>query len=233
MSALTEVARSFGQSLRIPSHMILTKLTLHQLHPLSLAIIAYWRGLPLSPEWVQELKDAANVKKLVRWLHRSLEFQNFPRDPGNNNPITFKGRFPFIWTGRVKDGDCLVNPDLKCCPESLKGTIISDMKPRGVEGPCKGGSSSKRQAGGSCPLIINPGNGGDEPGGPGAIKYAPGAPSPTCVSGCGKACEGFYYLPNATGIPPDHWDPENPAPPASELDPRPSQDDQDNGDSQA
>ena len=181
--------------------------------PLVVGTIAYWRGLkiPESSGWAAELQDPANVKKLVQYMHRKLAYTDLPIPYDPSIPPrrgSHLGRVPFLWTGRVKGGDCLVDPTLAGCPADMAGRSISNLQPRGADCASSGraGKSRRRQAGGSCPLVLNPGSGGG-----GSITYASGTPSPTCVSGCGTLCSGFYCLPNPTGTPPDYWDPEDPS----------------------
>ncbi|KAL2198358.1 pectate lyase superfamily protein-domain-containing protein, partial [Corynascus similis CBS 632.67] len=183
--------------------------------PLVAGTIAYWRGLkiPESSGWAAELQDPANVKKLVHYMHRKLEYPSFRIENEGELPTRIgprRSRYPFLWTGRVKGGDCLVDPTLEGCPPDMAGKKIADMQPRGAD--CAAGSarrSSKRQDGDSCPLVLNPGS-GDSSGEGGSITYARGTPSPTCVSGCGTTCSGYYCVPQPTGMPPDYWDPEDP-----------------------
>ncbi|KFA45429.1 hypothetical protein S40293_10065 [Stachybotrys chartarum IBT 40293] len=191
--------------------------------PLVVSTIAYWRGLRLAGTWAAELAEPANVKRLVMYMHRRLTFPEKRIRDYETNYNNFK--VPFIWTGRVEDGDCLVNPSLPGCPSNLRGARIQDLQPRGAD--CSARSrrarSSKhqvRQDGDSCPLVVSPGNGGND-GDP--ITYSPGTASPTCLSGCGDLCSGYYCLPTPTGTPPDYWDPEDPAhpPEQSNLPPLP------------
>lgn len=142
------------------------------------------------------------------YMHRSLSYPSFPITPYPTNYNDIK--VPFIWTGRVDGGDCLVNPVLPGCPQGLSGSNIADLQPRGadcatIRSRRRGTRNLVRQDGGTCPLIVSPGDGSGEP-----ISYEPGNPSPTCVDGCGELCTGYYCLPTPTGTPPDYWDPEDP-----------------------
>ncbi|KAF2992905.1 hypothetical protein E8E14_000151 [Neopestalotiopsis sp. 37M] len=84
--------------------------------PLVAGVIAYWRGLPnMKQQWKDELRDPANVKKLVRFMQRNIPSPGIDVNRGEQ-PWLDKPQVPFIWTGRVKDGDCLVDPTLKGCP---------------------------------------------------------------------------------------------------------------------
>lgn len=157
------------------------------------------------------------------YMHRSLQYPSIRiPDYPDKNPIP--QRVPFIWTGRVADGDCLVNPKLKRCPPYLAGSSIADLKPHGAD--CAGGLSSarhsrkrKRQDSASCPLILRPGGPSNDEGGQGnPLTYKPGEPSPTCASGCRKLCTEYYCSPIPTGTPPDFWDPEDPAHPPQTSD---------------
>lgn len=163
-------------------------------------------------------------------MHRSLQYPciHIPDRPRSPIGDPVPKRVPFIWTGRVADGDCLVDPKLKGCPPDLAGSSIADLKPHGAD--CAGGSGSrhsrkrKRQDSGSCPLIVRPGDSSNGGGGQGdPLTYKPGEPSPTCAAGCGKLCTGYYCAPTPTGTPPDFWDPEDPAHPPQTLDTKPPQ----------
>lgn len=99
-------------------------------------VIAYWRGLkiPESSGWADELKKPANVKTLVLYMHRPLEYGDLPISGEELPPRTGARleRVPFIWTGRVKGGDCLVDPTLEGCPPNLAGKRIADLQPGGA-----------------------------------------------------------------------------------------------------
>ncbi|KAH8130890.1 hypothetical protein LI328DRAFT_161742 [Trichoderma asperelloides] len=203
--------------------LILGDVLLQVTAPHITAVIAYWRSLQDAGSWNSELAKPANVKKLVMYMHRSLQYPSIRiPDYPDKNPIP--QRVPFIWTGRVADGDCLVNPKLKRCPPYLAGSSIADLKPHGAD--CAGGLSSarhsrkrKRQDSASCPLILRPGGPSNGEGGQGnPLTYKPGEPSPTCASGCRKLCTEYYCSPIPTGTPPDFWDPEDPAHPPQTSD---------------
>ncbi|EGX95651.1 peptidase, putative [Cordyceps militaris CM01] len=129
------------------------------------ALIAYWRSLNLAGSWGSELERPVNVKKLVMYMHRSLEYRRL-RIPDLPEENPNKMRVPFIWTGSVKGGgNCLVQPTLEGCPPELKArSKIADLKPRGADCAGTSGSTRKRQGDDSCPLVRRPGSpsGGDD-----------------------------------------------------------------------
>ncbi|KAI1373680.1 pectate lyase superfamily protein-domain-containing protein [Hypoxylon crocopeplum] len=170
--------------------------------PMVCALVAYWRGLQgVEAGWKEELKEPANVKKLLRFMHREIAPKNIPMNLVTNL-MTYppKQRKPFVWTGWYEGGNCLETPDPeKGCPEGP----LSDLTP--------GGSCpvAKRQVGGgSCQL---PGSSGGDVGDP--ISYQPGSASPTCNANCGTLCTGYYCTPDPTGLPPGYYDPKDPAHP--------------------
>ena len=101
---------------------------------------------------------------------------------------SFEGGVPFIWNGQIFGHTCmLTNPDAADCP------VIDESM---FEKPTFSCIIQKRD--GSC----------ERP----AITYELGPPGPTCDGSCvpGTLCEGFYCVPNPTGIPPDFLDLNNP-----------------------
>ncbi|ETS74683.1 hypothetical protein PFICI_13167 [Pestalotiopsis fici W106-1] len=180
--------------------------------PLVAGTIAYWRGLPgVRADWVEELKDPANVKKLLRFMQRPIKAQTIQVPDGT------RSRVPTIWSGRVPDGDCLVNPKLKGCP--IFTDKIADLAPFGAGDCGPGGSGIKRrQDGQGWTCVIGGGDGGNGGGNNGGsnpngltISYKPGPVSPTCNAGCGTRCSGYYCDPTPTGEPPGYYDPLDPS----------------------
>jgi len=151
--------------------------------PLLVGLIAYWRGLPdIRPQWQEELKIPYAVKKLVGFMHRPLAFPDYG---GVQIVGDRKARVPFVWSGRVKGGDCLVDPNLEGCPPFKDHIYL--LPPNGA--------STGGEAGGS-------------------ITFSPGAPSPTCRAeqACGTLCTGYYCAPSSpAGPPPDYHDPADPS----------------------
>ncbi|KAK7943020.1 Glucan 1-3-beta-glucosidase [Apiospora aurea] len=173
--------------------------------PMVSALVAYWRGLPNKKgNWARELEDPANVKKLLAFMQRPLRANMRKVGIGAGlGDFPPKQKVPFIWTGQYNQQDCLVNPDgNKRCPRGS----LSNLQPGGA---CP---LRKRQDGGgdgdSCGLPGGGGGGDDTIGDP--ITYRPGSPSPTCTSGCGTLCRGYYCVPSPTGFPPDYYDPKDP-----------------------
>lgn len=175
------------------------------------ALIAYWRGLAgVSAQWKEELKDPANVKKLLRYMQHEIGDNHIPSglQPQNSSgeEPEEKLKTPFIWTGEYLLSNCLEKPRPEWgCPQGS----LSDLQPGGSCPRWQDGLR-KRQSGGSCDL---PGGGSGEIGEP--ITYVPGTASPTYISGCGKLCTGFYCTPYQTGHPPDYFDPLDTAHPPS------------------
>jgi hypothetical protein len=173
-------------------------------------VIAYWRSLPITKSsWQRDLRFPVRVKKLVQFMQRTLQFAEKPvrtREAPPWSPIR-TNRVQFIWTGRVEGGDCLVKPELKGCPYIKDDLGLLD--PFGAD--CA--ALNKRQEGASCAI---PGGIPDAPGGGGdgeslgTVTYKPGSPSPTCLTGCGVLCTGFWCTQNPTGHPPGFYDPKDP-----------------------
>lgn len=194
-------------------------------------------------------------------MHRRLSFCPFvvertnpwgqasePTDPAGQ--AYYPGRpwgmaLPFLWTGEVDGGNCLMKPTLAGCPTALQSTRLGSLQARGADlGPYFGNGNyliPKRQAAGA-PLVLGPPTchfnftkPGDTPGsgsgsgpdggngGGGLITYSIGAPAPTCAAGAGcggQICSGFFCVANPTGKHSDFWDPKDPKhttsrPPAS------------------
>jgi hypothetical protein len=92
----------------------------------------------MKQQWKEELKPPSVVKKLLQFMQRDLAFGDFPEE----EEFGRKPRVKFIWTSRLKDGDCLVNPNLKDCPKFKER--LEDLEPFGSS--C---SLHKLQEGGS------------------------------------------------------------------------------------
>ncbi|KAI1771426.1 pectin lyase-like protein [Hypoxylon cercidicola] len=177
------------------------------------ALAAYLRSLPSA--WSTQLQNPANVKKMIRLLHRRFALRN----PSTRWPDPSL-RKPVIWNGQVGDKNCLIDYATKAtwdtdnaCPD-----IDQDLSQEQNDGqtvqPCAQGAEgnplvSPRQDGGeSCPYI--PGDSGDGQ----TISYTRGSgASPTCASGTGcggRLCTGFWCVPSPSGHPPDYPDPKDP-----------------------
>ncbi|XXG95201.1 hypothetical protein Hte_001461 [Hypoxylon texense] len=177
------------------------------------ALAAYLRSLPSA--WSTQLENPANVKKLIKLLHRRFALKNpstrFP-DPSLRKPV--------IWNGQVGDKNCLIDYATKAdwdkdgaCPE-----IDQDLSQEQNDGqtvqPCTPGTGGNprigsRQADGeSCPYL--PGDSGDGQ----TISFTKGSgASPTCASGTGcggHLCTGFWCQPSPSGHPPEYQDPKDP-----------------------
>lgn len=140
-------------------------------------------------------------------------------------------RVPFLWNGDVPGGNCLVNPDLPDCLDDwnfgARDPTQLKLTPAGPGCASGSGAVGKRQAGaGACPVVVQPPAGGSPGSGSGSgsgsgpafpsfISFATGAPSPTCISGCGTLCTGYFCRPNPTGTAPDQRDPNNAPPPVT------------------
>ncbi|OIW23586.1 pectin lyase-like protein, partial [Coniochaeta ligniaria NRRL 30616] len=186
-------------------------------------LAAYLRSL--SSPWQTQLQDPANVKKLIRLLHRRfivLRYKAGVASPADRKPV--------VWNGEVGAKSCVAdyadraNWDVgKVCPtiDDDLDKVSLDPPPGQTVGSCAAGVGGnpvrkKRQdgagggAGGSCPL--NLGGGGD---GGKTLSFTTGpTAAPTCpsVTGCGgRLCTGYYCVPNPTGVPPDFPDPKDPA----------------------
>ena len=128
-------------------------------------------------------------------------------------------RVPMIWNGQMNgpvDGSCLANPRPVGCPR----LDFSNDDPVGGSG-CPPPPNLRelgigaRQADDSCELP--PGPGGPEPGGGSGdfqgpskvITFQSGTPSPTCTSGCGPLCSGYWCRPasDRSSQPPWFTDP--------------------------
>ncbi|KAK1833706.1 hypothetical protein QBC39DRAFT_242568, partial [Podospora conica] len=138
-------------------------------------------------------------------------------------------KVPFLWNGDVEGGNCLVNPSLPNCLDDwhFQDRDPSRLRLQETDPGCSSdsGAIAKRQAGGgACPVVVPPSQGGNNGGSPGSgsgsgpgsgpgfasfISFATGAPSPTCTSGCGTLCTGYFCLPQPTGKPADQWDPRD------------------------
>lgn len=128
-----------------------------------------------------------------------------------------------VWNGQVPNTDggrtsqsCLLETPLSY--NNLDNACPCPFNPPGH-------ASKKRQSDDDgeddevCPL---PGNGGgsiDDLPVPGPIDWDEGEASPTCTANCGNACDGFWCLPQPTGTPPDHEDPDPPEEPEEPEDP--------------
>lgn len=191
--------------------------------PYVAGLAAYFRGLPdLNPSLRIDLSNPADVKKLVRKMRRKVFLSNDQiGDQGylDVNQRYYGRRVPSIWNGQINgdfDGSCLANPRPATCP------IIdfSNDDPVGESG-CISHSRLRwlgigaRQVGDSCELP--PGPGGPKPGdgsggfqGPSkVITFQSGTPSPTCTSGCGPLCSGYWCRPasDRSSQPPWFTDP--------------------------
>lgn len=177
------------------------------------ALAAYLRALPSA--WSTQLEEPANVKKLIRLLHRRFAVNN----PSTRWPDPSL-RKPVIWNGQVGDKNCLIDYDTKddwdkdnSCP-----TLEKDLSQQTDDGqtvqectPGAGGNptlKSRQDDGESCPYV--PGDSGDGQ----AISFTKGSgASPTCASGTGcggHLCEGYWCVPNPSGHPPGYQDPQDP-----------------------
>jgi len=131
-------------------------------------------------------------------MHRSLSYQGHikVRDDVPDDQRSHPDPVASLWNGDVPGGNCLVRPDLPFCPEDLRdpNLDIDQLRPFGSD-------------------RTRSGSGGSD------ISFSVGPPSPTCTSGCGILCTGFYCEPNPTGKPPWQWDPKDPAGPDYRPDP--------------
>jgi hypothetical protein len=198
--------------------------------PLVAGTIAYWRGLALSAARAEELKNPANVKKLVMGMHRTLKYRVSVVIPGDKARPRIGSRpynqVPTLWTGRVPGGDCVATPTLKGCPSRLSGSI-ADLPARAADSTCNRVTTKRQSAAEACPLILDrpswwddlpaselPSSGGGGNNGNPLITFLPGTPAPTCAAGpggCGgQLCVGFYCVPNPLGTPPNFFDPADP-----------------------
>ncbi|KAH7303155.1 hypothetical protein B0I35DRAFT_447067 [Stachybotrys elegans] len=158
-------------------------------------LVAYLRGL--NSAWQTQLQDPANVRRLLFHLARKLDAA------GSDSQVK-----KLIWNGQMRSDSCLLAPQTPGCPK-----IPDDLSELPLDGGDGGscGAIVRRQNGGSCP-----GNGG-VPGLSGdPITWNPGEPSPTCISGCGTYCRGYYCNVNPSGMPPDF---EEPGPSGTTTDP--------------
>lgn len=161
--------------------------------PMLGGLAAYIRNLtgPVEP---------AQVKATIQQLSRELEI--------DSPDITYDAahlegeRVAFAWNGQVKDQSCFIDGTLTdangafLCPESFRDCSSSS-------------SSAEDKRDGTCPLPSSvpsgSSGGGTDAGTP--ITWSWGPPSPTCTSGCGVLCTGYYCVPNPTGHPPYFSDP--------------------------
>lgn len=200
--------------------MILIMVIRYLAAPQVAGLAAYLRGLN-SPWQAQLQKDPANVKKLIRILHRRFAVLNYwahVASPADRKPV--------IWNGEVGAKSCVADYadratwDVgKVCPTIDADLDKVSLAPGQTVGQCGAGvggnPARKRQSGGdggSCPLI--PGDGGAGSGGQ-TLSFTTGpTAAPTCpsVTGCGgRLCTGYYCVPNPTGLPPDYPDPKDPS----------------------
>lgn len=195
------------------------------------------------------LGDPANVKALVKAMHREALgmkdgdpfYVPGPKlKPGEGGVPNWtnrpNGKVASLWNGDVPRGNCLSNPDLPNCLDEWGFKRRDPTKlALALDSGCGygfGAPGRKRQAGGAvCPVVVGGSSGsgsgsGSGPGFPSFISFATGAPSPTCTSGCGTLCTGYFCRPNPTGKPADQRDPKappviTPTPGPDEPDPTP------------
>lgn len=180
------------------------------------ALAAYLRGL--NSPWKTQLEDPANVKKLIRILHRRFAVLHY------KFYVTPADRKPVIWNGEVGDKSCVADyasranwDHDKVCPtiDDNLDNVSLDPPPGQTVGQCGagvGGNPTKRKrqdgGGGSCPLNLGGADGQ-------TLSFTTGpTAAPTCPSqtGCGgRLCTGYYCVPNPTGLPPDYPDPKDPS----------------------
>lgn len=171
-------------------------------------------------KWQTQLQEPANVKKLIRVLHRRFAVKNPINYPEDNSK-----RKPVIWNGQVGSKSCLIDYDTKStwdtggrCPTIPDDLSTLPNDPGETVATCANPvliiPKHKRQAGapGSCPASPS-GGGGDSSGQ--TISITTGATAnPTCASGTGcggKLCTGYFCNPSPTGVPPGFQDPKDPS----------------------
>ncbi|KAH7302825.1 hypothetical protein B0I35DRAFT_485623 [Stachybotrys elegans] len=187
--------------------------------PLVAGLVAYWRGLPnIQNGWGDELKDPANVKKLLLYMQRPI-----PKNKLVNRLTEYQvmeaGRrpnpIPFIWTGVHNGKNCLQNPAAHpSCPRDR----IQNLVPNGASCQQSGSGARALFARADEVCVLRPGSANGNGPGQGAldnpITFTPGPASPTCnpgSPGCGTACTGFFCGPSPSGYPPGYFDPEGPS----------------------
>ncbi|KAF6804015.1 glucan 1,3-beta-glucosidase [Colletotrichum musicola] len=162
--------------------------------PIVAGVVAYIRAQ--DSRWQKQLEEPRNVKSMVRYLTRKLKSDG---DLVDDPTLKWEARFdgagdgqrPFIWNGEVFGKSCLRNhgdadlqgvcPDI---PDSLGGVDPND---RSVGERVLG-------SGGAVPM-------------PGPVQFEPGPPGPTCTTGCGDHCTGYYCDPTPRATPPDFFEP--------------------------
>ncbi|QSS62360.1 glucan 1,3-beta-glucosidase precursor [Histoplasma capsulatum] len=176
--------------------------------PLVSGLIAYYRSIQ-SP-WQDQLKDPANVKKMIKIFHRRIEVYGKQIDMTRAKPI--------IWNGQVDTRSCLADYDTidewdqgRRCPRIREKLEDETNEGETVE-PCQPGTGNplKELDGSYCPRMPGAGAGGH------TVSFTSKAgvkPTPTCASGTGcggHLCTGFFCSPMPTGVPPDRHDPKDP-----------------------
>ncbi|RYP18793.1 hypothetical protein DL765_003728 [Monosporascus sp. GIB2] len=179
--------------------------------PMTAGLACYFRALP-SP-WQEQLRDPANVKKMIRLFHRKLDIW-MPQVTSNQD---YK---PSIWNGQVREKSCLLDIDntpwdgWELCPDINRDLSQQPDNGAPVSGGCDSSVAARdilqgRDDGLGCSVSNLRGT---------PISYAPGSASPTCLTNCGELCDGYYCQTQPTGPPPDHYDPKDPENPTATSD---------------
>ncbi|ERS99609.1 uncharacterized protein SPSK_09324 [Sporothrix schenckii 1099-18] len=169
-------------------------------------LIAYWRALP--SRWQTQLQQPANVKKLLRALHRPIAVPGRPIDALSRR---------IAWNGQVLDKNCLLDaPSANGNDWSQVCPTLEDNLAAQPDGPSADSCAYQ-------PARVNHARGihqHDAPnscGWPGdsdaqSISFTPSSVAgPICTAGgCGTLCTGYYCAPHPTGTPPDFQDPKDP-----------------------
>ncbi|OAX83696.1 hypothetical protein ACJ72_01943 [Emergomyces africanus] len=176
--------------------------------PLVSSLIGYYRSLQ-SP-WQDQLRDPANVKKMIKIFHRRIEVYGKQIDMTRAKPI--------IWNGQIETRSCISDFDTidewdqaGRCPR-IKANLAEETNEGETVEPCQPGAGNllKQLDGSYCPRM--PGSGA----GSHTVSFTSNGgakPSPTCISGTGcggHLCTGFFCSPMPTGVPPDRHDPKDP-----------------------
>jgi chitinase len=183
--------------------------------PAVAALVAYWRAINPGDG---RLDQPGPVKAMVRRMRRRVLVHP---PPGSPHWQSAEDPVPVVWNGQRSDMvECLFQGVGSAdCPEVWKD------QPRLDDLLCPNpaaGIKRKRQAGaGGVACELNP-PGGGSPGGGGdggdgggqdqlgpskTFTYLRGTPSPTCTSGCGTLCTGYWCRPDQTGQPPHFTEP--------------------------
>ncbi|EGC48290.1 LysM domain-containing protein [Histoplasma capsulatum var. duboisii H88] len=170
------------------------------------SLIGYYKSIQ-SP-WKDQLRDPANVKKMIKIFHRRIEV--------DGKQFEWTGAKPIIWNGQMSTRSCLADYDTidewdlsKRCPR-IKANLAEEANEGETLEPCQPGTGNplKQLDGSYCPRM--PGAGSH------TVSFTSKAgvkPTPTCASGTGcggHLCTGFFCSPMPTGVPPDRHDPKDP-----------------------